>query len=331
MFPPMTRIPKASRFPLQTVTQGTGEAPSDPAPLAFRFLGVPFLRGSGPGIAAIHLCPARVHVGVVREGGGLELYNRLDLSALDLGEAGRGRNLSFRPSEDGSTQEVAFLGPEGAPVLSRWDLRKRCRLPSLPFQGASVLAYSMDGRFLAAGGEGGLVQAWHLGGEAATTVLRLECGARVEALCFHPEHPTLYALLEGGVPAALELAPGHAAPVPPILAAQAPGARFTHLAAGPGSFALHLAGADGQVYVVDTVTGEVGAFHPEVGTILGLEVLPASGCLCVRGRHTVYLAPPRLAVRGEHLALRCPFDTPTYAAWELGREALLVFHAAEAP
>jgi len=335
MLSPMTRILKTARCPMRTVALGGESGPeaqaSPPVPLPFRFLGVPFLEGPGPAVAAIHLCPARVHLGVVREGGGLELYNRLELAALDLEDAGRGRSLRFRPAINNSIAEVALLGPEGAPVLSRWDLGNGCRLPSLPFQGASVLEYSLDGRFLAAGGEGGLLQVWHLGGEAATTVLRLECGARVEALCFHPEHPTLYALLEGGVPAAFELAPGHAASVPLVLVEQAPGVGFTHLAAGPGSYALHLAGDDGRVYVVDTVTGDVGAFHPEVGPILGLEVLPSSGCLCVRGRRSVYLAPSRLAVRGEHLALRCPFACPLYAAWELGRDALLVFHAAEAP
>ncbi len=290
-------------------------------------------------ITALHLCPARVHLAVIRDGCGLDVYNRLTLRALDLGGEVQARAVAFRPDPceaagagPSPRTELVLLGPAGRDDLRRLDLQDGRELPRLACPGASAVQYSGDGRFLAVGGTGGKVQVWHLdaAGLRPERVLDLSCGAAIQALAFHAEHPTLYGLLEGGRLAAFELAPSPAAPLAELLASRAPDVSFTHLAAGPGGFALHLAGADGRVYVADTATGEVGCFDPEVGAILDLQVLPTSGCLCVRGAHAVYVAPPLLPGQGEHLGLHCPFDQRTYAAWELGADALLVFHAGEA-
>lgn len=222
------------------------------------------------------------------------------------------------------------MGPLDQEEILRWDVRNQAFLAGLPFQAATALAYSGDGRFVAAGGQDGRVRAWLLGAAGPTKVLEASTGAQVESLVFHPEHPTLYGTLASGDLVALELAPSLAAPIVDALRERAHGALFQQVAAGPRGYCLYLAGWDESVYVVDTATGEVGAFDPGVGPILGLQVLSSSGNLCVMGQHAVYLARAVGPACTGHTALVCAFEERLYAAWELDQDAVLVFHATQA-
>jgi hypothetical protein len=226
--------------------------------------------------------------------------------------------------------KIAIVGPLDQEEIVRWDLGSHRPLESLPFTGASAVAYSGDGRFVAAGDLEGRVRAWHLGSGGPRPVLEASAGAQVVSMVFHPEHPTLYATLATGALVALALAPSPAAPVVESLRERAAGALFQQVAVGPRGYGLYLAGCDESVYVVDTATGEVGAFDPGVGPIVGLQVLPTSGNLCVLGRHAVYLARAVGPACTAHTALVCAFEEAVYSAWELDGEAVLVFHAAGA-
>jgi hypothetical protein len=283
-----------------------------PQPVA-RFFGVPFLKGSAREVTAIHLCPARVHLATIRDGAELEVCNRLTLEVLDLGDLARARLIAFRPRRDGEeTIELAIAGPAGKPDIARYDLQGGRALAGLPFEGATAIQYSADGRFVAAGDPRGRVRVWHLGPGGPAPVLDADFDGQVASLAFHPEHPTLYGTLVSGAVAELELAPNLAAPVGAALRERAPGVLFDRVSVGPRGYPIYLAGRDERVYVVDTATGDLGVFSPGVGPIIGLQVLPASGHLCVVGQHSVYLLQPVGPGQGEH-----------------HQEAVLVFHAAE--
>jgi hypothetical protein len=292
-----------------------------------RFFGVPFLRGTAREINAIHLCPSRIHLASIRDGSELQVSNRLTFKSLPLGEWSDARLVAFRPGLDLGSGELAIAGPLDRPGILRFDIRGEKPLEVLACAGVSALHYSSDGRFLAAGTREGGLRVWHLGPDGAAQVGRADFDAQVESLVFHPEHPTVYATLASGALVRLELAPGLAAPVEEALNERAPGARFQRVAAGPAGYPIYLAGRDHRVYVVDTATGETGAFDPEVGPILGLEVLHSH--LCVWGPNTVYLTHAVGPATTEHLALVCGFDAPIYGVSELPPDCLLVFHAAE--
>jgi len=315
-------------------------APPDPAgrevqagtaaqPVA-RFFGVPFLKGLAQEVTAIHLCPAKVHLASIRDRSALTVYNRQTLKPVDLGENACARRVAFRPRAAGEEAiEMAIVGPLDKPEIARLDLQGGRWLASLPMAGASALQYSGDGRFVAAGDARGEVRVWLLGAGGPAQVLETRFEAQVESLAFHPEHPTLYATLANGALVETALAPSAAAPVGAALRERAPGVRFHAVCAGPSGYCIYLAGRDDRVYIVDTATGEAGAFSPKVGPITSLQVLPASGHLCVLGPRSVYLLHPEGPDQRDHLALVCPFDEPIYAAWELDQGAVLVFHAAE--
>ena len=333
---------KPVREILKTATsegpQGDGTGPSGDwappqAPLPrpeTRIFGVPMLKGAAQEITSIHLCPARVHLATIRDGSHLDVSNRLTLASLDLGELAQASQIAFRPRREGEEAlELAVVGPPGKAELARMDLQSGNLLPGLPLSMATALQYSWDGRFVAAGNAHGRVKVWHLGAEVPRCVLEAQAASQVKSLVFHPEHPTLYATLASGALAEFTLAPSLAADLGETLRDKAPGVRFNLVSAGRHGYPIYLAGQDERVYVADTATGEVGVFSPRVGPILGLQVLPASGYLCVQGRHAVYLLHAVGPRQEDHLALICPFDKPIYAAWELDREVLLVFHAAE--
>jgi hypothetical protein len=300
-----------------------------PALPAARFFGVPFLKGLAQAVTAIHLCPERVYLASIRDGSDLQVANRLTRQILDLGELACASMVAFRPRVRGvEAVELAMVGPEGRGHLVRYDLQGGRSLPGLPFQAATALQYSADGQFVAAGSRTGQVRVWHLGPEGPVTVLEASVKAEVESLAFQSEHPTLYAVLVTGALVELPLAPGLAASAVAALEERAPGVRFLRVTAGRNGYPIYLAGQDQQIYVVDTATGAVGVFAPNVGPITSLQVLPASGHLCVTGLHAVYVLKPVGAGPEQHLGLLCPFDEPIYAAWELGRDTVLVFHAA---
>lgn len=339
-------MPKSPRNPLKLATLtdpwDPGGAPAAAAPVfpvpapaapsqpVARFFGVPFLKGAAGEITTIHLCPERIHLAAIRDGSELQVSNRLTLQALDLGDLAIARMVAFRPrAGDAEATELAIAGPMDKADIARYDLRAGIPLAGLPFQGVTALQYSGDGRFVAAGNRTGKVRVWHLGPLGPAPVLEGAFGSQVESLAFHPEHPTVYATLASGALVELELAPGMAAPAGAALRERAPGVLFLRVAAGLCGYSIYLAGQDDRVYVVDTATGEVGFFSPQVGPIAGLQVLPASGLLCVVGLHSVYLLHPVGPCQREHLALVCPFEESVYAAWELDEGAVLVFHAVE--
>jgi hypothetical protein len=292
-----------------------------------RFFGVPFMKGLAREVTAIHLCPAMVHLATILDGSELAVSNRLTLRPLDLGGLTRARSIAFRPRPEGSEAiELAIIPPAGK-TIARHDLQAGRAMPGLPLEAATAIRYSGDGRFVAAGNEAGRVRAWLLGPEGPTLVLEDLFAAEVRSLAFHPEHPTLYATLATGALVETQLAPSPAASVVAALQERAPGARMLQAATGRSGYALYLAGQDDRVYVVDTATGEIGVFSPKVGPILDLKVLPASGHLCVQGRHSVYLVHAVGTSPEEHLALVCTFEEPIYAAWELDPDVVLVFRA----
>ena len=302
-----------------------------PQPVA-RFFGVPFLKGGAREITAIQLCPAMVHLATIRDGAHLEVANRLTFRSVDLGDLALARSIAFRPRAQGEdTLELAIVGAPDRPEIARFDIGAGRALAGLPLQEANLVQYSGDGRFVAAGSRTGEVRVWLLGAQGPVRVLEDHLGGQVESLAFHPEHPTLYATLDSGELAELELAPSQAATASVALRQRAPGARFHQVAAGRRGFPIYLAGRDDRVYVVDTATGDVGVFAPQVDRITSLQVLPASGHLCVVGEHAVYLLESVGSAQREHLALLCPFEEQVYAAWELDAGAVLVFHAAEEP
>lgn len=341
-------MPQPSRHRLKLATIDGNAEPRDPlsdpgpqAPSAFarvlpsppvmRFFGVPFLKGPAREVTAIHLCPERVHLASIRDGWDLEVANRLTLQPLDLGDLGNARLIAFRPRAGAlGVNELAIVGPLDKEEIARCDVRTGRLLEGLTLTGVTALAYGPDGRFVAAGDRDGRIRVWLLGPEHALQVMDARFDAQVESLAFHPEHPTVYGILASGRLAEVSLAPSPAASAADALRERAPGVAFSDIAAGSRGFPIYLAGDDERVYVVDTISGDVGAFAPKVGPITGLQVLPTSGHLCVRGRRSVYLLPAVGPTQREHLALVCPFEAPVYAAWELGKDALLVFHAAEA-
>jgi len=313
--------------PLKPAIIARGTALTQPVA---RFFGVPFLKGLAREITAIHLCPAKIHLATIRDGVALEVCNRLTLRALDLGELAEARVIAFRPRMgDEEAIELAIAGPPGKADLARYDLQAGRPLAGLAFEGATAIHYSDDGRFIAAGNGLGRIQVWHLGPQGPSPAAEASFEARVESLAFHPEHPTLYATLASGALVEVDLAPSLAASAKAALEERAPGVPFHRVTAGRGGYALYVAGGDERVYVVDTATGEVGSFEPQVGPILSLQVLPASGHLCIVGPHAVYVLHPVGAGQQEHLALVCTFEERLYAAWELDRDAILVFHAPE--
>jgi len=341
-------MPKPTRRPMKLATLADPEQPGpavpevqpaelavparpDPPPAA-RFFGVPFLKGGAREITAIHLCPAMVHLATIRDGSHLEVANRLTFRSVDLGDLAQARSIAFRPRAAGEdTLELAIIGSPDRPEIARFDLRDGRPLAGLPMPVPSAIQYSGDSRFVAAGSRAGDVRAWLLGPRGPSLVLEDHFGGQVESLAFHPEHPTLYATLASGELAEIALAPSQAAPASVALRQRAPGARFHQVAAGRRGYPIYLAGRDDKVYVVDTATGEVGVFAPQVGPITSLQILPASGHLCVVGPNAVYLLESVGSAQKEHLALLCPFDEHVYAAWELDAGAVLVFHAAEEP
>lgn len=339
MSKPTRNLPKLATLPGPPVPGAPGtpvraaalEPPSLPPvqPVA-RFFGVPFLKGSAREVTAIHLCPERVHLATIRDGTALEVSNRLTLGRVDLGGLTCARMIAFRPGQpNAASTELAIVGAPDTPEIARFDLKAGSRLAGLPIQGVTALAYSSDGRFLAAGTGTGAIRTWLLGPGDPTPLRSGAFEAQVESLAFHGEHPTLYATLATGALVQLELAPGPAVDAAHALRRCAPGARAHRVAAGPRGYNLYLAGRDDRVYVLDTLTGEVGLFSPGVGPITGLQVLPASGHLCVLGPRSVYIVDAVGPGQREHLALVCPFQAPVYAAWELDGDALLVFHAGE--
>ncbi|WP_306598930.1 WD40 repeat domain-containing protein [Geothrix sp. 21YS21S-2] len=340
-------MPKPKRIPLKLATlpapRASWESPAPAAPSAppevrsfpptqpvARFFGVPFLKGGAREVTAIHLCPERVHLATIRDGSKLEVSNRLTLSRLELGGLTFARMIAFRPRQGtGTSIELAIVGPPDQPEITRFDVQAGQPLAGLPLQAVTALAYSCDGRFAAAGNRDGKVQVWLLGPGHPTPVLSAGFEAQVESLAFHAEHPTVYATLATGALVQLELAPSPAVDAVQALRHSAPGVLVHRVTTGRRGYSIYLAGRDDQVYVLDTATGEVGLFSPNVGPITGLQILPASGHLCVLGPRSVYLIDPVGPSQQEHLALVCPFDDPIYAAWELDGEAVLVFHAAE--
>jgi len=310
--------------------EGAPEASGNPPQPAARFFGVPFLKGTRE-VTAIHLCPAMLHLATIHNGSELEVAHRLTYQALALGDLATARLIAFRPRALGDEAiELAIVGPPGKAAIARFELKGSRVLAGLPLTEVTAITYRFDGRFVAAGNRGGRVRVWHLGTDVPALVLEDGLEAPVEGLTFHPEHPTLYAILATGALRELALAPSLAAPVEAILRERASGVRFLRVCAGRFGYPIYLAGRDERVYVVDTATGEVGSFAPEVGPIQDLQILPASGHLCVVGRHSVYLAHAVGADPHDHLALVCGFAEPIYAAWELAPDAVLVFHAGEA-
>lgn len=323
---PREPLPAAPASPAGALYGEPGPAPLQPTA---RFFGVPFLRGAAAEVTAIHLCPERVHLATIRDGHLLEVANRLTLKGLDLGDLADAHRIAFRPESPGGTTELAIVGPAGKPDIARLDVAHNRRLPSLTFAGATALGYRHDGKFIAAGDAQGRVRVWHLGGDRPTLVLAEEVGAGVISLAFQAEHPTLYATLADGSLAEVALAPCQAAPAAQALAERAPGMGYDRIASGRSGYSIYLAGRDQRVYVVDTATGEVGVFAPRVGPVLDLRVLDASGYLAVLGTRSVYLLHTVGPTHKEHLALVCPFEEQLYALWELERDLLLVFHAAD--
>ena len=340
-------MPKPTRIPLRLATIPAPREPWEtPAPASAsaapevrsipptqpvaRFFGVPFLKGGAREVTAIHLCPERVHLATIRDGSELEVSNRLTLRRLDLGGLTFARMIAFRPGQgSGAPIELAIVGPADKPEIARYDVQAGQPLAGLPLQGVTALAYSCDGRFVAAGNYDGKVKVWLLGAGDPTPVQSGVFEAQVESLAFHAEHPTVYATLANGALVQLELAPSPAVDAVRALRQSAPGVLVHRVTAGRWGYSIYLAGWDDRVYVLDTATGEVGLFSPNVGPITGLQILPASGHLCVLGPRAVYLINPVGPNQQEHLALVCPFDDPIYAAWELDGDAVLVFHAAE--
>lgn len=339
-------MPKPKRTPLKLATipaplepweppaPTSGCAPPEvrsfpPRQPVARFFGVPFLKGGAREVTAIHLCPERIHLATIRDGSELEVSNRLTLSRLDLGDLTFARMIAFRPGQgSGTATELAIVGPPDKPEIARYDVQAGQPLAGLPLQAVTALAYSCDGRFVAAGSRDGRIQVWLLGPDP-TLVQSGDFKAQVESLAFHAEHPTVYATLATGALVQLELAPSPAVDAVQALRQSAPGVLVHRVTTGRRGYSIYLAGRDDRVYVLDTATGEVGLFSPNVGPINGLQVLPASGHLCVLGPRSVYLIDPVGPGQQEHLALVCPFDDPIYAAWELDGDAVLVFHAAE--
>lgn len=305
-----------------------GQVPAPP-PVA-RFFGVPFLKGAAREVSAIHLCPAVIHLATIRDGWDLEVANRRTLTQIELGDLRVARHVAFRPRLPGSQAlELAIVGPLDKPEIARMDLGTGDLLPGLPLAEVTALQYSFDGRFLCAGNREGRVRVWLLAPEGPLRVQEADLGAQVESLTFHPEHPTVYAVLATGALAEVRLAPSPAPPVEPALRERAPGALFHRVTAGPSGYPIYLAGWDERVYVVDTATSEVGAFSPRVGPIHDLQVLPAGGSLCVAGPHAIYLLRAVGPLQREHNALLCEFQERIYAVRELDREAVLVFHSVE--
>jgi hypothetical protein len=291
-----------------------------------RFFSVPFLKGLAREVTSIHLDPSTIHLATIRDGSTLDVANRLTLARLPLGGVTAARVAAFRPLQPGrDTIELAVAGAVGHPGIARFNLSREAVLPGLPMEGVASLQYSPDGRFLGAGGRGGELNVWLMGPETPLRVHAANLGVQVESLAFHPEHPTLYAVLATGALVEVPLAPSPAAPVAEAL--RRAGAFFYRVAAGARGFALFLAGWDEQVYVADTATGEVGNFAPRVGPIQDLQVLPASGHLLVTGHHAVYLLGVDGTPAGTCEALLCDFPERIYAVQELAPDAILVFHA----
>lgn len=309
--------------------EGPGPVPPEghEAPSTIRVFGVPFMKGAAREVTSIHMCPSMIHLATIRDGFSLEVLNRLTMRSVDLGDLHVARLIAFRPRGEGI--ELAIAGARDKPDLARYDLKTGRVLESLPLEAATAIQYSGDGRFVAAGSLEGRVKVWHLGAEGPRKVLETVFEAQVESLAFHPEHPTVYATLASGALVELALAPGLAAPVGAALRERAPGVLFHRVASGRWGYPIYLAGRDHRVYMVDTVTGEVGVLSPKVGPITGLQVLPTSGHLCVLGPHTVFILPPPDPKRREHLAQVCAFEETVYAAWELEHDAMLVFHASD--
>ncbi|GEM_PF-5002779 len=304
------------------------EAPKlEPSQPVMRFFGVPFLKGLGSAFTAIELCPFLRHLATIRDGVELEVANRVTLQPFDLGDLAEAHHIAFRPRQKGDDLvELAIAGPR--PEIARLDLRDGSELPGLPLANVTSMAYSGDGRFVAAGSRQGRIRAWHLGSEGPNLVLEADLEDPIASLAFHPEDPTLYGTLASGAPLELELAPSLAASAVAALRERAPGVPFRQVATGRSGYLLYLAGADDHVYALDTVTAEVGVINPGVGPIAGLQVLPLSGYLCVHGPHAVYVAHPVGPGHQDHVALRCSFEEAIFAASELDRDAVLVFHDA---
>ena len=323
--------PRAERDPANWPPPA-GEAPRPPVPAqpVARFFGVPFLKGLAREITSIQLCPFTRHLAVIRDGSELEVANRLTLEVLHLGDLATARLIAFRPRQIGEdTTELAIVGPLAKGEIARLDLQRGTRMPGLDLDAVTALQYSCDGRFVAAGNERGQVKVWHLGPGRQTRILEAGLKARIESLAFHPDNHALYAILDSGALAELGLNLGQTPTALAILGEKAPGVRFHRVSAGQHGNFIYLAAGDDCVYVLDTGNGGVGVIAPEVGPISGLQVLPASGHLCVLGRHAVYLAAPVGPGQKEHLALVCPFEQPIYAACELDHGAMLVFHATD--
>ncbi|BDU74452.1 WD40 repeat domain-containing protein [Mesoterricola silvestris] len=306
-----------------------GVRPLAPSQPVMRFFGVPFLKGRAGEITAIHLCPERIHLAVIRDGRELDVSNRLTMRSLDLGGLASARMIAFRPGREGPSTELAIAGAPPTPAIARFNLQAGRSLPGFALPEVTALAYSGDGRFFAAGNRHGRLKVWLLGEGEPLAVQEGRFGAPVESLAFHGEHPTVYGTLASGALVQVALAPSPAVDAGLALRKEVPGTRVRQVAAGRRGYSIYLAGRDDRVYVLDTATGEVGLFSPNVGPIADLQVLPASGHLCVLGPRSVYLIHPVGPDQGEHLALVCPFDDPLYAAWELDRDAVLVFHAAD--
>ena len=311
------------------------QAPQQPGPAlqaqpVARFFGVPFLKGLAREITSIQLCPFTRHLAVIRDGSELEVANRLTLEVLHLGDLATARLIAFRPRRIGEdTTELAIVGPMAKREIARMDLQRGTLMPGLDLDAVTALQYSGSGCFVAAGNERGQVKVWHLGPGRRTQILEAELKARIDSLAFHPDNHALYAILDSGALAELELTLGQTPSAVAALDERAPGVRFHRVAAGQRGNFIYLAAGDDCVYALDTGNGEVGVITPGVGPISGLQVLPASGHLCVLGRHAVYIAAPVGPGQKEHLALVCPFEQPIYAACELDQDAMLVFHATD--
>lgn len=295
-----------------------------------RFFPVPMLKGIAQELSSVTISTDSRYMSTVADRSRLVVQDRITLKKMELGNVGLVRQALFRPQNShDDIVEMAIVGDIDALSVIRLNVLDGSRLDELPMNAVTAIAYSKDSRYIAAGNAAGVVRVWHLGDDATgkpSLVAEGRTSAQVTSLAFHALNHTVYATIFGGSAAELKIRGSKAISVAEALAKHEVPLNLKQVATGIRGNNVYFAGTDGQIYIVDSVTGKVGARSPNVGNIRSVDVFSTSGHLCVVGETAVYIGHDVGPDAGEQLALHCPFEETVIGAAELDSDAVLVFH-----